>query len=397
MPGEDRRRERRSRDLAVLDDEDVLAGAVGDEPVGGEQDRLVVAGTVRLGDREHRVQVDAGRLGGVRNRVRAHALPGRDLHADAVLQPLVAEVGAPGPAHDHDVDRVPGRGDAELAVAGERDRPQVALGQPVGADQLHARGVQLVDRVRQVHVQEIRRVVQPLEVVGQPEDGRALVGLVAANALEDAGAVVEPVGADVNRCVGPVDELTVHPDLVGLAHAPASLAKSVKGYVAASTASIGCALARRTRSADESTAMWLGEPAPTQTRLCGKEAVVDEHAVDARERERRDGARGEAGRALHLFGRRDPRRVGTPAAEAILLGSARRSPGTSATTQRPRSRRRATSRSAPACSPRRGQPRPPSACRSGTPRCAPRRPSGAGRPRRARRLPARGAPRCRQS
>ena len=93
------------------------------------------------------------------------------------------------------------------------------------------------------------------------------VGLVAANPFEHAGAVVEPMGADVDRRVGPVDELAVHPDLVGLAHAPASLAKSVKGYVAASTASIGCARARRTRSAAESAAMWLGEPAPTHTRL----------------------------------------------------------------------------------------------------------------------------------
>ena len=62
------------------------------------------------------------------------------------------------------------------------------------------------------------RVVQALEVVGQPEDRGALVGLVAADALEDTGAVVEPVRADVDRRVGPVDELTVHPDLLGLAH-----------------------------------------------------------------------------------------------------------------------------------------------------------------------------------
>ena len=47
-PGQDRRRERRRRDLPVLDDEDVLARAVGDEAVRGEQDRLVVAGAVRL-------------------------------------------------------------------------------------------------------------------------------------------------------------------------------------------------------------------------------------------------------------------------------------------------------------------------------------------------------------
>ena len=36
-------------DRPVPDDEDVLARAVGDEALGGEQDRLVVAGAVRLG------------------------------------------------------------------------------------------------------------------------------------------------------------------------------------------------------------------------------------------------------------------------------------------------------------------------------------------------------------
>ena len=123
-------------DLVAVDHEDVLARAVGDVALVGEQDRLVVAGAVRLGDREHRVEVDAGRLGHVRDRVRADPLPGRDLDADPVLHPLVAEVRAPGPAHDHGLDRVAGRGDAELAVAVEADRAQVALGQAVDADQL---------------------------------------------------------------------------------------------------------------------------------------------------------------------------------------------------------------------------------------------------------------------
>src|SRR5439155_1321762 len=46
---QDRGREIGREELAVLDEEDVLARAVGDEPVAGQQDRLVVAGAVRLG------------------------------------------------------------------------------------------------------------------------------------------------------------------------------------------------------------------------------------------------------------------------------------------------------------------------------------------------------------
>src|SRR5215208_6013539 len=77
--GEDRHRDRRREDLAVADDEDVLTGAVRDEALCREEDGLVVAGAVRLGDREHRVEIDACRLGDVRDDVGADPLPGGDL------------------------------------------------------------------------------------------------------------------------------------------------------------------------------------------------------------------------------------------------------------------------------------------------------------------------------
>ena len=205
-------------DDAVADDEDVLAGAVGDGSLGREQDRLVVAGVVRLGHREQRVDVDAGGLRDVRDDVRRDALPGRDLGADAGLLGSLAEIRRPRPAHDHGLDRVATRRDAELAVAVERDRPDVALGEPVRADHLVAGGPQLVDRVRDLHVEQARRVVQPLDVVAEPEDRGALGRVVAANAFEDAGPVMQAVDADVNLGVGPVDELAVHPDLLGLLH-----------------------------------------------------------------------------------------------------------------------------------------------------------------------------------
>ena len=50
------------------------------------------------------------------------------------------------------------------------------------------------------------------------EDRRAAVGRVAADALEDAGPVVEPVAENVDLGVFPGDELTVHPDPLGLLH-----------------------------------------------------------------------------------------------------------------------------------------------------------------------------------
>ena len=127
-------------DDAVAHDEDVLARAVGDGALGREQDRLVVAGVVRLGHREHRVEVDARRLRDVRDDVRRDALPGRDLRADARSAAPRRRGTAPhGQLMITVSTGLPRACDAELAVAVERDRPDVALGQPVRADQLVAR------------------------------------------------------------------------------------------------------------------------------------------------------------------------------------------------------------------------------------------------------------------
>ena len=218
MPGQDRHRERRGQEPAVLHDEDVLARAVGDVAVTREHDRLVVAGAAGLGRRQHRVQVDPGRLRDVRDHVRPDPLPARDHRGDPRLLPVLPEIRPPGKLTIDDVDGVPGGGYPELAVAEERDRSDVAGRQAVRTDELVRRCSKLLDRVREVHEEHLGGVLETLEVILQPEDGRALLGLVAADPLEDAGPVVEPVTADVDPRVRPVDELSVHPDLVGLLH-----------------------------------------------------------------------------------------------------------------------------------------------------------------------------------
>ena len=55
-----------------------------------------------------------------------------------------------------------------------------------------------------------RRMWSPSRNTATPAAGR-----VGADALEDARAVVHGVGEHVHRGVGPVDELAVHPDLLG--------------------------------------------------------------------------------------------------------------------------------------------------------------------------------------
>ena len=142
---------------------------------------------------------------------------GRDAHA--VGERLLAEIRTPRPDRDHDIDRAVERVDAELAIAAEGDRPDVARAHLVGRERV-VRGLpQLVGRVRELHVVDLRRALEARQVLAEPEDAGAAVGLVRADALEDPRAVVQRVREDVDLRVGPVDELAVHPDLLGLLHA----------------------------------------------------------------------------------------------------------------------------------------------------------------------------------
>src|SRR5689334_16745043 len=77
---------------------------------------------------------------------------------------------------------------------------------------------QLLHRVGKVDVVELRRLLEPLEVVAVAEDRRAAIGLVGANPLEHTGAVMEAVGEDVDLGVVPRDQLAIHPDPLRLLH-----------------------------------------------------------------------------------------------------------------------------------------------------------------------------------
>jgi hypothetical protein len=79
-------------------------------------------------------------------------------------------------------------------------------------------GAQLLKRVRDRHVVELRRREQPLEVVLVAEDGRARGRVVGPLALEHAGSIVQPVRQYVDLRVLPGNEFSVVPDEVGLFH-----------------------------------------------------------------------------------------------------------------------------------------------------------------------------------
>ena len=133
---EQARGERRRDDLTAAHHEDVLAGALGDEAGVVQHDRLFVAGLDDLDLGELAVQVLAAALGRRRDRVVVEALDRRHLDPHAVLDALVAQVGAPRPDGDGAVDRRLEREQPHLAVAAVDDRPDVAVLEAVRVDEL---------------------------------------------------------------------------------------------------------------------------------------------------------------------------------------------------------------------------------------------------------------------
>src|SRR5690242_15226083 len=109
-------------DDAVAHDVDVLAGAFADVALVVEEDRLLVARLARLDLGEDRVEVLPGGLGHRDQAVRRYPPPARDTRADSVALAFLAEVGAPPPDGDRDLDRVVEREQPHRAEAAVDDR-----------------------------------------------------------------------------------------------------------------------------------------------------------------------------------------------------------------------------------------------------------------------------------
>ena len=224
--------------------------------------------------------------------------------ADAVLQPVVAEVGAPRPAHDHDLDRIVARRDAELAVTVERDRAQVARRQAVRADELHADVAQLVDRVRQLHVEELRGVVR------------------GARGDRGAGTPPGPAACRSSGCLRRLrSRSAVRASRRGSSRRPSRSARRSSRssrwpafrwlpFDAARGDGIGTSRQRRGRPARLSSSRTssrrrqhghVARRARADPQLVLREQhAVDQHALDALERKRRDGAGSEARQRRNL-------------------------------------------------------------------------------------------------
>src|SRR5262249_467684 len=110
-------------------------------------------------------------------------------------------------------------GHAHLTVADEDQRTDVTLSQSVHAYGLDAGALDLLRGERNLQAENLGGVEQPPSVLREAKDRRtAGLGLIAANPLEDADAIVKRMREHVNFGIAPVDEPSVHPDLLGFLH-----------------------------------------------------------------------------------------------------------------------------------------------------------------------------------
>jgi len=143
----------------------------------------------------------------------------RGLYADAFGQAFFAQIRAPGPGGNCHMNRVAARGHAHLLGTDPDQRAQVAGFQLVRAHDFllcfdHGLHVE-----RDLHLEDLGRVVQPLRVFLQPEDRRAIDGVVSADTLEHCHAVMQAVREHVQSGIAPVDQLAVFPDFsVAVSH-----------------------------------------------------------------------------------------------------------------------------------------------------------------------------------
>jgi hypothetical protein len=143
-----------------------------------------------------------------------HARPARHANVDSLFNRLLAEVFAPDPARDVDLDRVVQRVDAERAVAAKDHRTQVALLEPVDAHDIKAGFDQFINRIFELRAVDFAGIMQPLNVFTKTEDCRPLRGRITANAFEQRRAVMNHMRHDVDVRVIPINHSSVVPDFL---------------------------------------------------------------------------------------------------------------------------------------------------------------------------------------
>ena len=194
-------------DHAILDDEDVVARALGDPAVGGEHDGLVAAGFDGFDLGEDVVEVIQALDAGIK------ALAGRfgalgDDHAHAFVVELgFVQANLVGDA-DHAGDGAAARIQAQRAIAAADHEADVALVDRVGADAFALDGFHFLARDGDLEVDLVGAFVEAIKVLLALED----LALVNPDAFEDAVAVEQAVVVDADHRLALGDHAAVDPD-----------------------------------------------------------------------------------------------------------------------------------------------------------------------------------------
>src|SRR5690606_9741961 len=116
---------------------------------------------------------------------------GRGADLDAAGHVFRAEITAPFPGGDHDMHFEALGVQAHAFGTVEAHRPNVSAGQVVPAHGFALCAVEGVLVERNLHAHDMGGAEQPVGVVAQPEDRRAVIGLVSPEAFEYTAAVMQ--------------------------------------------------------------------------------------------------------------------------------------------------------------------------------------------------------------
>src|SRR6185369_3774494 len=195
-------------DLAVLDEEDVGAGAFSDATLPVEHHRVGIAaafGAV-LGDGADHVETGGFGAAGCGLRI-GPAIFGV-VEADALEALLRVEIARPFPARDGEVDGVALRRDAHHLRAAPGDRADIGFLAAVLLDHLLLGGDDLGNRIGDFEVEHLGRLLETFGMFDGLEDFAA----VGALALEHAACVVQAMAKHMQVGFAPRHQLAVVPD-----------------------------------------------------------------------------------------------------------------------------------------------------------------------------------------
>ena len=138
---------------------------------------------------------------------------GGDLGADAPGHTLFAQIFTPLPSDYGNTNRVVARVQPHGAVADEDQRANITFDQIVPPQALENHFVDLLGLVRHIEQIDVRRIVEPANMLRQTEHRGAVVrSSITTNTFEYAQAIVKAMGQHMNPRLIPGDKFTVEPD-----------------------------------------------------------------------------------------------------------------------------------------------------------------------------------------